>query len=148
MELPQYPPQTDPIRATCPIGGWVIKKSGEGSHVIYASELDLKGSLPKFLVEKSADIQVQIVSALRDYMIKMEEQNPGAVVPKQYDEEEEDEEEKVPFEEVKRQPEPKKSLNTSPQQQAANVAVSQNVSISKSPKRESLQQEEEVSSIM
>lgn len=90
---PDFPPQKDPIRAEVFIGGWVMIKKGEGCQVIYASEIDLKGSIPKFLVEKSADIQVMVVTGLRNYMEKMEKSNPEAIP--QYPKEDEEEEEVI-----------------------------------------------------
>lgn len=92
---PEFPPQKDPIRAEVLIGGWVMVRRGEGCQVIYASEIDLKGSIPKFLVEKSADIQVMVVSGLRNYMVKIENSNPEYIPKYPNEEEEVQEEEKV-----------------------------------------------------
>lgn len=36
IELPEYPPQKDPVRALVPIGGWIIQEKSGGSQVIYA----------------------------------------------------------------------------------------------------------------
>lgn len=80
VDLPDYPEQNDPIRASLPIGGWVIKKTDDGgSHIVYANELDLKGNLPAFMIEKTADIQISVVTALRDYMMKKEGVKKGEV---------------------------------------------------------------------
>ena len=75
---PNFPEQKDPIRAEVFIGGWCMIKKGEGCQVVYASEIDLKGNIPKFLVEKSADIQVLVVNGLKNYMIKMEKIKAGS----------------------------------------------------------------------
>ena len=71
IELPEYPPQKTPVRAFVIIGGWVIRSLPDGgSECVYANELDLQGSIPQFLVEKTADVQISVVSALKQYMMK------------------------------------------------------------------------------
>lgn len=80
IDLEEYPPQKEPIRAEIPIGGWVLIQTPEGgSNCIYTSELDLKGNIPKFMIEKTADIQVSILTSLRDYMMAKEGLKPGQV---------------------------------------------------------------------
>lgn len=66
----------DPVRALVHIGGWVIMPRGTGSQVIYAAEINPGGSIPTYLIEKTADIQVLVIAAMRDYMIKIEGSRP------------------------------------------------------------------------
>ena len=79
IEHPDFPPKKEPIRANVLVGGWVMVKKGEGCQVIYAVEIDPQGSLPKFLVEKTADIQIMIVSGLKNFMMKTEKSNPESI---------------------------------------------------------------------
>ena len=93
FEHPDYPAKKEPIRANVLIGGWVMVKKDEGCQVVYAVEIDPQGSLPKFLIEKTADIQIMIVSGLKKYMDKTEKNNPELVprYPKESEGEEQEE---------------------------------------------------------
>lgn len=79
VEHPDFPPKKEPIRANVLIGGWVMVKKGEGCQVVYAVEIDPQGSLPKFLIEKTADIQIMIVAGLKKFMDKTEKSNPESI---------------------------------------------------------------------
>ena len=87
IELPDYPPIKKAVRAEMPNGGWVIMETPDGgSTVVYVSELDFKGSLPKFLIEKTADVQVSILTALKKYMIAQMGVKEGEVWKRPVDE--------------------------------------------------------------
>lgn len=80
VELAEYPPNKDAVRAQLPLGGWILMNAPEGGcKAIYASEINFGGSIPKFMLEKSADVQVAILTNLRDYMMKKEGVKPGEV---------------------------------------------------------------------
>lgn len=90
VEHESMPIRKDPVRAEVFIGGWIVMPRGDGCQIIYTCEIDLKGNIPTYLVEKTADIQVLVVVGLKDYMIKMEacERGPNEIPVKYFPEEE------------------------------------------------------------
>jgi len=80
IELPEYPAEKSPVRAFLKLGGWVLKSMPDGGcECVYVSEMDLQGNIPQFLVEKTADIQVSVVTELKKYMMKCENIKEGEV---------------------------------------------------------------------
>eukprot|EP00344_Euplotes_crassus_P001101 CAMPEP_0197006980 /NCGR_PEP_ID=MMETSP1380-20130617/38317_1 /TAXON_ID=5936 /ORGANISM="Euplotes crassus, Strain CT5" /LENGTH=921 /DNA_ID=CAMNT_0042426863 /DNA_START=160 /DNA_END=2922 /DNA_ORIENTATION=+ len=80
IELDDHPPREGSIRAALPIGGWVLMETPEGGcKAVYASEIDFKGNIPKFMLEKSADIQVAVLTSLKKYMMDKEGVKEGQV---------------------------------------------------------------------
>lgn len=72
-----YPyPQPDKVtRATCYIGGWILKKiDAQNTYVIYISDVDLAGSIPGMiknkLAEKQAGLASRVEKALKAWMIR------------------------------------------------------------------------------
>jgi hypothetical protein len=65
-----YPKQPKTTRATCFIGGWVLKKiDAHTTQVIYISDVDLAGSIPQMiknqLAQKQACLPANVEKALK-----------------------------------------------------------------------------------
>lgn len=66
-----HPLQKGVTRATCHIGGWILKKiDAENSYAIYISDVDLAGSIPQMiknqLAQKQASLPSRIEKALKN----------------------------------------------------------------------------------
>jgi hypothetical protein len=58
-----YPKQDKVTRATCHIGGWVLKKiDKDNTYCIYISDVDLEGSIPQALKNQLSEKQAELPS--------------------------------------------------------------------------------------
>jgi hypothetical protein len=62
-----YPKQDKVTRATCFIGGWILKKIDDTTtQVIYISDVDLAGSIPQMIKNKLAEKQAYLPSRVEE----------------------------------------------------------------------------------
>ena len=71
VQDPRIPQEKGYVRGELIVGGYVIRSvpdNPELSEVTYAAQVDLKGSIPTFVVNKITESQPQCVSRLRNYV--------------------------------------------------------------------------------
>lgn len=64
VKHPKYPPRKDLVRAVCLLTGYLVHSTGPNScSLTYLAQVDPKGSLPKWVVNKASQYLVPQVSA-------------------------------------------------------------------------------------
>jgi len=77
IEHPDCPENKESVRGHCYIQGWILQKISKKLTLgIYLTEGDVKGAIPKWIINKGVMTAASTIVNLRDAMIKYYATNP------------------------------------------------------------------------